>query len=65
MLPAFGRASQGKVGGVTLQAGQQGEISLKALAPFQVDRLRRLMTAAILIGGVSQGPICEALVSTY
>ncbi|MBB4375090.1 hypothetical protein GGD63_007934 [Bradyrhizobium sp. cir1] len=64
LLPSFGWASQGKAEGVTLQPGQQGEISLKALAPSEVDRRRRLMTAEILIDGVSQGPICEALVST-
>lgn len=64
LLPAFDWVSQGKAGDITLQPGQQGEISLRAVAPSQVDRRRRLMTAEILIDGVSQGPICEALVST-
>lgn len=63
LLPAFGWVSQEKMGYITLQPGDQGEIKLVATAPSQADPRRRLITAEILIDGVSQGPICEALVS--
>lgn len=64
LLPAFGWASHGEAESITLQPGEQGEIVLKAIAPSQADPRRRLMTAEILIDDVSQGPVCEALVST-
>ncbi|MHC1950837.1 MBL fold metallo-hydrolase [Bradyrhizobium sp. UFLA06-06] len=64
LLPAFGWASHDEAENITLGPGQQGEILLRATAPSQVDPRRRLMTAEILIDGESQGPICEALVST-
>ncbi|WFU51660.1 MBL fold metallo-hydrolase [Sinorhizobium terangae] len=64
LRPALGWASDGEVESITLQPGQQGEILLGATAPSQVDPRRRLITAEILIDGVSQGPVCEALVST-
>lgn len=63
LLPAFGWISLGEAESITLQPGQHGEIMLEATAPSQLDPRRRLMTAEILIDGVSQGPICEALVS--
>lgn len=64
LLPAMGWTSHGGSESITLQPGEQGEITLGATAPSQLDPRRRLMTAEILIDGVSQGPICEALVST-
>lgn len=47
-----------------LEPTAQGEISLFATAPadFTAAQGRRLVTAEILIDGVSQGPVCEALV---
>lgn len=63
LLPAFGWASDGKVESIALHSGQEGEIKLRATAPSLPDRRRRLVTAEILIDGVSQGPLCEALVS--
>ncbi|MDX8499047.1 MBL fold metallo-hydrolase [Mesorhizobium sp. VK4C] len=64
LLPAFGWASHGEDESITLQPGQKGHIMLTAGAPVQVHRRRRLITAEILIDGISQGPVCEALVST-
>ncbi|UPJ79356.1 MBL fold metallo-hydrolase [Bradyrhizobium sp. 183] len=64
LLPASGWAAHGEAESITLEPGQQGEIMLRATAPSQVDPQRRLMTAEILIDGESQGPICEAHVST-
>ncbi|ANW03022.1 MBL fold metallo-hydrolase [Bradyrhizobium icense] len=63
LLPAFGWTSDGKTQSITLQPGEQDKILLWATAPSQVDPRRRLITAEILIDGVSQGPVCEALVS--
>ncbi|WFU14921.1 MBL fold metallo-hydrolase [Bradyrhizobium sp. CB3481] len=64
LLTAFGWSSHQKLESITLQPGEQGEIVLGATAPSQADARRRLMTAEILIDDVSQGPVCEALVST-
>lgn len=63
LLPAFGWALHREAESITLQPGEQGEIMLGATAPSEVDSRRRLMTAEILIDGVSQGPVCEALIS--
>lgn len=63
LLPALGWVSRGEAESVTLRAGELCEIVLWAIAPSQYDPQRRLMTAEILIDGISQGPICEALVS--
>ncbi|WP_354101819.1 MBL fold metallo-hydrolase [Bradyrhizobium sp. RT5a] len=64
LLPAFGWTSRAEAESITLQPGEQDEIVLAAIAPSRVDPRRRLITAEILIDGVSQGPVCEALVST-
>ncbi|MBB6414365.1 MBL fold metallo-hydrolase [Mesorhizobium sangaii] len=63
LLPS-GWASDGEFESITLEPTQRGEILLGATSPSQVDTQRRLVTAEILIDGVSQGPVCEALVST-
>ncbi|WP_441258697.1 MBL fold metallo-hydrolase [Bradyrhizobium sp. 521_C7_N1_3] len=64
LLPPFGWASRGEAESIRLQPWEQGDIILQASAPSQVDPRRRLITAEILIDGVSHGPVCEALVST-
>ncbi|TJW49214.1 MAG: MBL fold metallo-hydrolase, partial [Mesorhizobium sp.] len=64
LLVASGWAPDGEAESITLQPGQRGEIMLGAIAPSQVDPRRRLIYAEVLIDGVSQGPVCEALVST-
>ncbi|WP_188394096.1 MBL fold metallo-hydrolase [Mesorhizobium sp. SARCC-RB16n] len=64
LLVAHGWASEGTAESITLRSGQLGEMTLWATAPSQADSRRRLVTAEILIDGVSQGPICEALVAT-
>ncbi|MER9196935.1 MBL fold metallo-hydrolase [Mesorhizobium australicum] len=64
LQPAFGWASDGEAQSIELQPRQLGEVMLQATAPSHVDQRRRLITVEILINGVSQGPICEALVST-
>ena len=64
LLPAFGWTSRAEAESITLQPGEQDEIVLAAIAPSRADQRRRLITAEILIDGVSQGPVCEALVST-
>ncbi|MER8724796.1 hypothetical protein [Mesorhizobium sp. M1027] len=64
LLPAFGWVSDGEAESIMLQPGERGEIMLWATAPSQVDPRRRLINAEVLIDGVSQGPFCEALVST-
>ncbi|UWU75816.1 hypothetical protein N2603_38620 [Bradyrhizobium huanghuaihaiense] len=63
LLPPVGWSSHGKAESIALQPGEQGKMLLWATAPSQVDPQRKLMTAEILIDGVSQGPVCEALVS--
>ncbi|WP_352869288.1 MBL fold metallo-hydrolase [Mesorhizobium sp. M0715] len=63
LQPSFGWVS-GEGECITLQPGEQGEIMVGTTAPSQVDPRRRLITAEILIDGISQGPVCEALVST-
>ncbi|MCK1615982.1 MBL fold metallo-hydrolase [Bradyrhizobium sp. 159] len=64
LLPALGWTAHDQVASITLQSGEYGEILLGVTAPSQPDPRRRLLTAEILIDGVSQGPICEAIVST-
>ncbi|UPK28274.1 MBL fold metallo-hydrolase [Bradyrhizobium sp. 195] len=64
LLPAFRWTAHGGVESITLESGERGDIVLSATAPSQADPRRRLMTAEILIDDVSQGPLCEALVST-
>lgn len=63
LLPEFGWTSHGEAEAISLGAAQHGVITLKAIAPSQVDPRRRLITAEIVIDGISQGPVCEALVS--
>lgn len=46
-----------------LEAGARGSVRLRARAPERPDEARRLVTAEILIDGVSHGPVCEALVT--
>lgn len=65
LLPPFGWATHEEVKSITLHSGERGEIKIGAIAPSQADPRRRLMTAEILIDGVSQGPVCEALVSAF
>ncbi|TIL81470.1 MAG: MBL fold metallo-hydrolase [Mesorhizobium sp.] len=64
LLPAPGWKSQDDTATVALGPSEQGEIVLTATAPSHVDPKRKLMTAEILIDGISHGPVCEALVST-
>ncbi|MER8576992.1 MBL fold metallo-hydrolase [Mesorhizobium sp. M1409] len=64
LLPSFGWTSDGQTGCILLKTTQQGEVVLEATSPPGVDPGRRLITAEILIDGISQGPLCEALVST-
>lgn len=64
LLPAFGWASCGETESITLLPRGRGDVVLRAIAPSQADPRRRLLAAEILIDGESQGPICEALVST-
>ncbi|OSI79322.1 hypothetical protein BSZ22_01940 [Bradyrhizobium canariense] len=64
LLPAFGWTAQRAVQSISLEPGGRGDIALSATAPPQADPKRRLTTAEILIDGVSQGPVCEALVWT-
>ncbi|MBK3660994.1 MBL fold metallo-hydrolase [Bradyrhizobium diazoefficiens] len=64
LLPAFGWTSHGGLESIPLEPGERGEILFSAIAPSRADPRRRLMTAEILIDGVSQGPICEALAWT-
>ncbi|MER9801678.1 MBL fold metallo-hydrolase [Mesorhizobium sp. M0142] len=63
LLPAFGWSPHVNTESITLRRGERGEIMLRATAPSQADSRRRVITAEILIDNVSQGPICEALIS--
>ena len=63
LLPPNGWRAGSDFVNVTLDAGERTKVSLKAKAPAQVDRTRRLMTAEIRIDGASQGPVAEALVT--
>ncbi|KUM24280.1 hypothetical protein AU467_31190 [Mesorhizobium loti] len=63
LVTSFGWTSDGRVASITLKPNNHGEISLEATAPSQFDPKRRLITAEIFIDGISQGPVCEALVS--
>lgn len=64
LIPAFGWSSDSKAESISLQPGQHGEVTLTATAPSQSDSRRRLVTAEVLVDGVSWGPVCEALVVT-
>lgn len=64
LITAHGWTSDGGFESITLQPGEGGEVFLRATSPSEVDPRRRLVTAEILIDGVSQGPVSEALVST-
>jgi glyoxylase-like metal-dependent hydrolase (beta-lactamase superfamily II) len=46
-----------------LPPGESGELALAATAPDAAERRRRLVTAEVFIDELSQGPLCEALVS--
>ncbi|RWO03390.1 MAG: hypothetical protein EOS07_34525 [Mesorhizobium sp.] len=63
LLMAHGWNSDGRTESISLQPGQRGEIILGADAPSKIDPRRRLISAEVLIDGISQGPICEALIS--
>ncbi|MEI9425882.1 hypothetical protein O7A70_32845, partial [Mesorhizobium sp. Cs1299R1N1] len=47
-----------------LDPSEIGELTVEARAPTQPARARKLLTVEMLIDGISQGPVCEALVST-
>ncbi|ESW66524.1 MBL fold metallo-hydrolase [Mesorhizobium sp. C280B] len=63
LLPAPDWVCRQGIQSVALGPSEHGEIGFTAVAPGDVDPKRRLMTAEILIDGLSYGPICEALVS--
>ncbi|BAV52869.1 Uncharacterized protein MLTONO_p0399 (plasmid) [Mesorhizobium loti] len=63
LLMPHGWTTDGHTESISLQPGGLGEIALVASSPSQADARRRLVTAEVLIDGISQGPICEALVS--
>ena len=63
VLPEGWKTPAGSVS-MTLPAGGHGTLDLPATAPHLAHTERKLVTAEILIDGVSQGPICEALVVT-
>ena len=63
ILPEGWKTPAGSVS-MTLPAGGHGTLDLPATAPHLAHTERKLVTAEILIDGVSQGPICEALVVT-
>jgi glyoxylase-like metal-dependent hydrolase (beta-lactamase superfamily II) len=64
LLAAPGWQTSPELQELKLVAGERGEVLLMATAPQQgsPNAGRRLMTAEIQIDGVSQGPVCEALV---
>lgn len=64
LLPTFGWRPHAEVQSTTLAPAEQGDIFLRATAPSRADSARRLVFAEVFIDGVSQGPVCEALVST-
>ncbi|RJT23274.1 MBL fold metallo-hydrolase [Mesorhizobium waimense] len=64
LLPASGWVCRDDTQSVALGPSERGEVVFTAFAPGDVDPQRKLMTAEILIDGLSQGPICEALIST-
>ncbi|MER8671600.1 MBL fold metallo-hydrolase [Mesorhizobium sp. M1156] len=64
LLVNFGWRANHEPEAITLGPGERGQLTLWATAPSHTDLRRRLITAELLIDGVSQGPICEALVST-
>ncbi|MDX8502597.1 MBL fold metallo-hydrolase [Mesorhizobium sp. VK4C] len=63
ILPTSGWSSDGEVRTISLEPSGNGEIILEVRAPYERDPRRKVVTAEILIDGVSQGPLCEALVS--
>ncbi|KUM26659.1 hypothetical protein AU467_20185 [Mesorhizobium loti] len=64
LLPAYGWRSASKTQSIVLRPAEGGQLLLRAIAPSRVDAVRKLLTAEILVDGVSQGPVCETLVST-
>jgi glyoxylase-like metal-dependent hydrolase (beta-lactamase superfamily II) len=48
--------------GIELGAGERGELALTLTAPLSAPDGRVLVTAEVLIDGISQGPVAEALV---
>ncbi|CDX14721.1 hypothetical protein MPLB_1480014 [Mesorhizobium sp. ORS 3324] len=63
LLPDFGWRPRAGVQPMTLAPAEQGDIILRATAPSDADRTRRLLVAEVFVDGVSHGPICEALVT--
>jgi hypothetical protein len=63
LLPPPGWRAAPAFRSLPLPPGGQGEIPLSAVAPAKASRVRRLITAEILIDGVSQGPLVEGLVT--
>lgn len=63
LLPPDGWVCSGEFSSTKLKPGASDEIVVPATAPPAGDNVRRLMCAEILIDGVSQGPIAEALVT--
>lgn len=63
LLPAGGWTSSREPVEIRLAAGAQGEVTLRATAPAVADPRRRLLTAEILVDGLSHGPLCEGLVT--
>jgi glyoxylase-like metal-dependent hydrolase (beta-lactamase superfamily II) len=63
LLPPPGWEASSELQSLELEAGGRGEIRLRARAPEKADGIRRLMTTDVSIGGKSQGPVSEALVT--
>jgi hypothetical protein len=63
LLVPDGWATPDATEALTLDENARGEIVLHAVAPATGDHARRLVTAEIWIDDVSQGPVCEALVT--
>lgn len=63
LLPPPGWEVNKETRTLKLDATGRGELKLVAKAPKTGDAVRRLMTAEILIDGVSHGPVSEALVT--
>ncbi|RWE21481.1 MAG: MBL fold metallo-hydrolase [Mesorhizobium sp.] len=63
LLPPPGWNSSSQNRSVELGQSEEAEIVLSAMAPAHLDQTRKLVTAEILIDGISHGPLCEALVS--
>ncbi len=63
LLPPEDWTTDDNFASIKLEAGQRGQLKLRADAPANADPTRRLMTAEVRIDGVTQGPLAEALVS--